>query len=577
MKQAGTAPGRPGRAGLAAAPTESGSALASQVSLDVPALLELERQGRPVAIPDVFYDVQGYNRIGLEVHSTLLEAFGQCDRLLAQASAPRYLNLVAIFLHELVRVLCAYYFKRYEIDSITARTGHGVSFRVSGQENTYPYTGYGFVLGPELSALQWPSCWSSPRARASEMARSFLVATGSLAATLRGHRTACLLYSPNIAADMAKVLGALGYSAQGVRWAARPLGRSHARAVLPEAQGQMEVLQRHLDVLARKLASFWPGSLEVPAALAALALRWIRCHLSSGKLRPLQAEALLAGTLTHLETRIAAARACAQGIPVVSVLHGESHGALDEPAFGYGEQTFVDVVIGYGPAGGQLAEASQFARPLYPGTARYVPAISEKLKRVYSTAPIPALAELESPRVMYVPTLFSGNLRYGPFRDMHDVAYFQWQRGLLACCAQAFPGRTTWKRHPKDLVSVDVAVTGVRTATERFEEVMGSADVFIFDYVSTAFSLAAATSKPIIYLDIGLRNLTPAAREAVQERCIYVRADPRQPAEALRLALEQRHKRCSNRFTPQFSLPAGGPEWHQAVADAIRQVARIKG
>lgn len=575
MKQPDRTPGLPGRIGIAPGPAAASSPLASQVPLDLPALMELERQAGPVAIPDVFYDIQGCNRIGLEIYKTLLEAFSDCDRLLAQAKASRCLNLVAVFFHELVRVLCAYYFKRYEIDSAMAQNGRTLSFRLSGQEDTCPYVGYSFALRSELSALQWPRRRSSTRARATETARAFLAAISRLAGTLQGQRAACLLYSPNVAADIADVLAALDQSATGVRWAARPLERAQARVVLPEAQGQMEVLKRHLDSLAHRLARSWPGRLAVPATLVALVRRWIESHLCARRLPPLHADALLAGTLTDLETRIAAARACAQGIPVVSVLHGESHGALDEPVFGYGEQTFVDVMIGYGPAGGELVEVSQFARPLYPGMARYVPAVSEKLKRVYSAMPIPALAELEAPRVMYVPTLLSGNLRYGPFRDMHDVAYFQWQRGLMACCARMFPGKTTWKNHPKSLVSADMAVPGVRRATGRFEDAIDTADVFIFDYVSTAFSLAAATSKPIIYLDIGLRNLTPAAQEAIRERCIYVPADPRQPAEALRLALDQRHKRCANSFTPLFSLPADGRMRHQAIADAIHQVARI--
>jgi hypothetical protein len=153
---------------------------------------------------------------------------------------------------------------------------------------------------------------------------------------------------------------------------------------------------------------------------------------------------------------------------------------------------------------------------------------------------------------------------------MHDVAYLEWQRGLMTCIGQAAPGRAIWKLHAKDRTRVEASIPGVAAISERFfEDVMGAADVFVFDYLSTAFSLAAATSKPIIYLDIGLRNLAAQAMEAVQDRCIYVRADPRQPQGAFRKALELADKACLNHFTTSFCLPADPRPRHEVIAEAI--------
>ena len=74
------------------------------------------------------------------------------------------------------------------------------------------------------------------------------------------------------------------------------------------------------------------------------------------------------------------------------------------------------------------------------------------------------------------------------------------------------------KLHPKSNASIDVAAPII---TENFEYCLDRADTFIFDYVSTAFTLAAGTDKPIIYLDYGLQNFTEQGIKSIKSRCIY--------------------------------------------------------
>jgi hypothetical protein len=100
-------------------------------------------------------------------------------------------------------------------------------------------------------------------------------------------------------------------------------------------------------------------------------------------------------------------------------------------------------------------------------------------------------------------------------------------------------------------------------------------DVFVFDYVSTGFTQAAATSKPIIYLDIGLRNLTPPAKKAVVERTLYVSADSSNPADALRLAFEQSSKKCVNRYSDNFSLVRDAGPRDAVIADSVLKSAAV--
>tara|TARA_B100000686_G_scaffold275978_1_gene294782 strand:- start:314 stop:619 length:306 start_codon:yes stop_codon:yes gene_type:complete len=47
----------------------------------------------------------------------------------------------------------------------------------------------------------------------------------------------------------------------------------------------------------------------------------------------------------------------------------------------------------------------------------------------------------------------------------------------------------------------------------------------ILDYYSTAATLMIATDKPVIFFDIGLRNLVPDYQLLLKQRCDYVKID----------------------------------------------------
>ena len=182
------------------------------------------------------------------------------------------------------------------------------------------------------------------------------------------------------------------------------------------------------------------------------------------------------------------------------------------------------------------------------------------------------LKEIESPRIMYVPTSLTGSGRYGPYRDMHDCAYLQWQLHLLRALREVLPASAvTWKRHAKEHVSLSLpAIEGVKTSDQPFDQVIGDADVFVFDYVSSAFSQAAATDKPIILVEIGFRNIAPTAMNAIDARCIRVNADPARPVEALRAAIDRSAKLCVNTYTEAFSIAPGSSSRTESAASAIR-------
>ena len=54
---------------------------------------------------------------------------------------------------------------------------------------------------------------------------------------------------------------------------------------------------------------------------------------------------------------------------------------------------------------------------------------------------------------------------------------------------------------------------------------MNQYDFLVFDYFATGSMLALMSCKPVLYCDIGLRNLHPDFLEDLKKRCEYVKID----------------------------------------------------
>lgn len=227
-------------------------------------------------------------------------------------------------------------------------------------------------------------------------------------------------------------------------------------------------------------------------------------------------DVLVVGTNSNLSTRALSAGTQNAGIPVISVLHGEADGLLDEPIFGYGERAFSDYVVSYGT--NYIRGDYQFLR--VPGgcsTPLPVPSSSDLIRRFYTESDIPAIRNLECTFV-YVPTSYSGFNTYGPFRALNDVHYATFRRLLVGSFDRLFV-----KCHPKGDRDYDDGIPDSRRLLGGLADAISIADVLVFDYVSTAFIEAAASSKPIVYFDLGIRNLTVLGQEFIEKRCIRVK------------------------------------------------------
>jgi hypothetical protein len=201
-----------------------------------------------------------------------------------------------------------------------------------------------------------------------------------------------------------------------------------------------------------------------------------------------------------------------QNVKVINVFHGGSFGVQVKPNFFEGEGLLCDVLVTYGTANSKwiVDNAGTGGKYLPP---EIINGSYDWAKILYRNSPIRLPQTTD--KLMYVPTTLRGaDARYGPYEDWADEHYFEWWKILRIL----FGAKLVVKLHPK---SRDNRRFPAPVLKANFELVIDSADTFIFDYVSTAFTLAAATTKPIIFIDFGLQNYDAVALEAIKGRTIY--------------------------------------------------------
>ena len=260
-----------------------------------------------------------------------------------------------------------------------------------------------------------------------------------------------------------------------------------------------------------------------------------------------------------------------------SIWHGDTIGDKNEPVFGPVEQSFSDIILGYGDYGCKDLQKGIYNNSLYNSKPKVVPTTSSKINNIYKGGKISIIKDFSSESIMYVPTSFSGTNRYGPFRDIHDFAYYNWQKDLLQNVDTIMnPSKLIRKGHRKDIMKINMNLPFVdKIDNVEFSELLELSSIFIFDYVTTAFAIAAATNKPIIYFDIGLRNLMPDALKSIKDRCIYIKGDARTAKKMVVEAFDMRKELCKNTFTKRYSISEDKKTQKQILLEQIKLVMGI--
>ena len=247
----------------------------------------------------------------------------------------------------------------------------------------------------------------------------------------------------------------------------------------------------------------------------------IRNHISATleKIRvgkKVSGDALILSSGNELTNRLLSSAAIQNKIHVINIAHGESFGVQDNPLFSMGERLFGNAILGYGNNFVTKYDEVAYKIP-NQNKNKYISGTSNLIKRIYNNKK--NIKHDIKGNIFYFPTRLRGNnYRYGPYQDCPDYLYLSWQKSLI----EIFKKKLIIKAHPKETNSNLFNVIHESYITDNLIHLIDQVDVFIFDFIGTGFSYAAATDKPIIFFDIGIQKFTPSAYDAISKRAITI-------------------------------------------------------
>ena len=268
-------------------------------------------------------------------------------------------------------------------------------------------------------------------------------------------------------------------------------------------------------------------------------VRYVQIHTTSDQKKIAQNSVIL-GTRCQLHNRKLAFNYLQQNKQVWGFTHGEvANAAFDEPTFSYADCSFCTILVDYGDP----HTFGQFNSPLIE-PKKFFRRTSTTVKKISSQTDAIDYFPKSSSRLLYIPTMYSANKLYGPFRNIEDEKYRKWQKIIL----DNFPD-LTGKTHPKSLVEWGYQC---KTEPRPLTECMSKYDGIILDYCSTASTLAFSTDRPILYFDLGLRNLTALYKNDVIKRCHYIEISTISDSEKVKKEIVETLKNQSQKSNTQM-------------------------
>jgi hypothetical protein len=284
---------------------------------------------------------------------------------------------------------------------------------------------------------------------------------------------------------------------------------------------------------------------------------------------------LITGTLGAFGARMTALSAMARRIPVLTFHHGAQYLIFDEPYYDLYEGALPDFKVVYGNPGGPSSGDLATTKINIRGSAiRLFPRTDHTISQLRTAGDVDRLVSLKGKSVLYFATEVE-SVRYGPFRDVHASTYLSWQRKLLAWLQSQTGIPPTIRLHPKR-PSTHFDPKGYPLGSADLAEEIQRADVLVIDYPTTSLPIALATTKPVLYFDLGLRQLFPAATQAIQDRCIAATTDLFEPSEGLAIMERNLGKSCRDTFTNAFSVAPNSSDELSDSANAIAQALAIR-
>jgi hypothetical protein len=229
---------------------------------------------------------------------------------------------------------------------------------------------------------------------------------------------------------------------------------------------------------------------------------------------------LLITSPTEITARMQAANYIERSKYVVALIHSQSSPFhYDEPITKYGECSFSTHILVNGK---EEAVNSQLCQSLHKSPSKVFYCNSKIVSKIHTSDIISSKPLNHSSKGLYIANVMNYcNQRYGPFRDINSEDYAKWQKDLMSQCLNLF-----FKGAPKinydNIVGSDKLLNGKLHQNMKF---FRDFDYYILDYFSTGSTLAMATNRPILYFNLGLRNIAEDLISDYKKRMFWVDID----------------------------------------------------
>ena len=458
---------------------------------------------------------------------------------------PAEINVMGVYFIDILKILTQVLLKEKELYFGIHPRGEFVDKKL----DTWPYIGYGDIkFGCEKERKTFGKRAFLTQTKAKLFLQNFV----NFRYSFHKPATNFLLTSPKV--DHGSNL--LWLKAPDIK--TRLITTREGWFALPKLNEQLELLREQIVRIMAKNNYLFSADL-----MSTLIDSHVRADCSEGYPNvQLDSDVLLLRCGNELHNRMLSVAAMQKDIPVVNIMHGEGFGVYDEPiASEYGEQMYSSAILGYGSRITSIQDTYKFK--LKKGV-NYIPSNGVNVYKYYQPEFLGVKHSNKINYYYYPTTLRGASHRFGPYRDMADSLYLLWQESIFAL----FGDSIKIKAHPKEKYKESYSLSEMESVDGSFEELLGQIDVFVFDFIGTAFNEACATQKPVVYFDLGIKNINSDALDRIKERTIYFDVKDGMPTldeiqDRIRFDVKQ------NTYTDQFSLCGTNQSRAESLRDGI--------
>ncbi len=260
---------------------------------------------------------------------------------------------------------------------------------------------------------------------------------------------------------------------------------SDAKCDLPNLKSQVELLENFLNKF------FYSYNIKNSDIFIGNFIRYIDQYIGVMDFNP-DSSSFISGSNSITSNRIISSYFLEQGLKSVSIAHGE-HDALvfDDPYTGYAEISYCTDYISYGS---DSLDFGSYNRSLKGHKLRIHWRSSIVVENNISRDEVKKINNTK--KGLYIPTGFSGNVRYGPFRDMSDESHLSWQNKVGSAGVEMY-----YKQHPLNVPKAKEKINSKnlflinKDCNQNLRDLdIEEYDFITLDYMSTAFAICSSAS-----------------------------------------------------------------------------------